>query len=84
MVRGSLLGHLGVSLGIVSMIAALAALLCRGYADIAPTLDGRLLDLEVEFRFGDTLSGEAPPTTEGIGNFFLHRLLVIQAPILGG
>ncbi len=67
-------GTFGVSLGILLLIAALAALLCRGYADIAPTLDGRLLDLEVEFRFGDQTSGEAPPTSEGDWQFLFASL----------
>ncbi len=57
------------SLGAVILSAGLAALICRLLADIPPTLDGRELILEVEFRLPDTLDSEIPPTRTGDWRF---------------
>jgi len=49
----------------VVLIAGVLALRLRLSADVAPTIDGRELTLEVEFRFPNTYSAERPPTAEG-------------------
>jgi hypothetical protein len=41
---------LGAALGAVLVVALAALLLCRLFADMAPTIDGRPLELEVELR----------------------------------
>ena len=57
--------ELGGALGVVLLIAGISTLLCRMLADVAPKIDGQELNLEVEFRFPNTLNGKQPPTAEG-------------------
>lgn len=49
----------------VLVTAGIVAAACRGWADVAPTLDGRPLNLEVEFRFPDTQRADTSPTAKG-------------------
>ncbi len=58
----------------VVLVAGLAALICRLLADIPPTIDGQNLNLEVEFRFPDTVVSEEPPTKEGGWQFIFASL----------
>jgi hypothetical protein len=53
------------ALGVVLAIAGVVALRLRLLADIAPTIDGQELNLEVEFRFPNTFSAAQPPTADG-------------------
>ncbi|MBL7946781.1 MAG: hypothetical protein JNN32_12020 [Flavobacteriales bacterium] len=53
------------ALGMVLLIAGLVALRLRLHADIAPTIGGQELNLEVEFRFPNTRSAKQPPTAHG-------------------
>lgn len=62
------------ALSVVLLAAGGAALICRLLADIPPTLDGHELQLQVEFRFPDTLDSAVPPTTEGDWRFTLASL----------
>ena len=57
--------ELGCALGVVLAIAGISALLCRVFADVSPLIDGRPLNLEVEFRFPNTAHGKQPPTADG-------------------
>ncbi len=57
--------ELSCALGVVLAIAGISALLCRVFADVSPLIDGRPLNLEVEFRFPNTAHGKQPPTAEG-------------------
>ena len=57
--------ELAGAMGVVLLIAGVSALLCRTLADVAPRIDGRDLNLEVEFRFPNTSGGKKPPTAEG-------------------
>lgn len=57
--------ELAGALGVVLLIAGISALLCRLFADVAPRIDGRDLNLEVEFRFPNTHRSKKPPTAEG-------------------
>src|SRR5262245_32512129 len=43
--------ELGGALGVILAIACVSALLCRLLADVPPKIDGKQLNLEVEFRF---------------------------------
>lgn len=61
----SFIKELGTALGSVLLIAAIALGLCRFFADVPPTLDGRDLMLEVEFRLPTSTPTDKPPTTEG-------------------
>ncbi len=62
------------ALGVVLLIAGVSVVLCRRFADIAPRIDGRDLDLEVEFRFPNTHAAGRPPTAEGNWQFTLASL----------
>ena len=53
------------ALSVVLLTAGLSALICRMLADIPPMIDGRELNLEVEFRFPDSIRSEKPPTADG-------------------
>jgi hypothetical protein len=66
--------ELAGALGAVLLIAGVSALLARVFADVPPEIDGRDLILEVEFRFPDTLSSQAPPTAKGEWLFQLASL----------
>jgi hypothetical protein len=66
--------ELGAALGVVLLIAGVAALLCRLLADVPPTIDGQELTLEVEFRFPTTTNAAKPPTAEGEWTFQLASL----------
>ena len=57
--------ELGGALAVVLVIAGVAALLCRWFADVPPTIDGEELELEVEFRFPAGPETAQPPTAEG-------------------
>ncbi len=57
--------ELGGALAVVLMIAGIAALLCRWFADVPPTIDGEELELDVEFRFPAGYDTAQPPTAEG-------------------
>ncbi len=57
--------ELGGVLTVDLVIAGLAVLLCRFLADVPPKIDGRPLNLEVEFRFPAGTDLKKPPTTEG-------------------
>jgi hypothetical protein len=54
--------ELAGALAAVSLIAAVVAGVCRLLADVAPTIDGRDLNLEVEFRLPDTHRADRPPS----------------------
>ena len=62
------------ALAAVLVVSGASALMCRALADIPPTLDGRELTLEVEFRFPNTLGSERPPTSEGDWQFTFASL----------
>ena len=62
------------ALGIVLATAGIAALMSRLLADVPPTIDGRELNLEVEFRFPDSLDSERAPTAEGDWVFTLASI----------
>lgn len=68
------LKELAASLGVISIIACMTTLLCRLYADVPPTIEGRELMLQVEFRFPDTVETEAEPTSSGNWRFTLASL----------
>jgi hypothetical protein len=55
----------GGALGVVLVIAGVAVLLCRFLADISPEIEGRPLNLEVEFRFPTGTNSAKAPTAEG-------------------
>ncbi len=57
--------ELGGALGVVLVLSGLAALLCRLLADVPPRIDGRDLDLHVEFRFPTDANSAQPPTATG-------------------
>lgn len=58
----------------IVLTAGLAALICRLLADIPPSIDGLNLNLQVEFRFPDTVVSDVPPTKEGGWQFILASL----------
>lgn len=66
--------ELGGALGVILVIAGVSALLSRLTADVAPEIDGRDLNLEVEFRFPNNLPAEKPPTAQGEWVFRLASL----------
>jgi hypothetical protein len=66
--------ELGGALGLVLLIAGVSAWLARGFADVAPEIDGRDLNLEVEFRFPSAIPAETPPTAQGEWGFRLAAL----------
>lgn len=68
--------ELGGALGVILVLAGVWALLARGFADVPPEIDGRDLNLEVEFRFPNTLPTGKPPTAEGE---WLFRLAALAA-----
>lgn len=57
--------ELAGALGTVLILAGVSVSLCRLLADVAPRIDGRELNLEVEFRFPNSITGKTPPTAEG-------------------
>ncbi len=67
------LKEFGGALGVVLVLAGVVALLCRWLADVPPTIDGKRLNLEVEFRFPATHSTKLP-TAEGKWAFTLGSL----------
>lgn len=58
----------------VLIVSGFSALMCRVLADIPPTINGRELTLEVEFRFPGTFGLDHPPTTEGDWQFTFASL----------
>jgi hypothetical protein len=62
------------ALASVLLISGFAAFMCRTLADIPPTIDGRELALEVEFRFPNTFGSEKAPTSEGDWQFTFASL----------
>ncbi len=52
------------ALATVLLVAGVSTLMCRVLADIPPTIDGRELTLEVEFRFPNTFGIDSPPISE--------------------
>lgn len=66
--------ELAGALGVILATAGAIALLARVFADVAPEIDGRDLDLEVEFWFPDTLPADRPPTADGKWLFRLAAL----------
>lgn len=66
--------ELGGALGVVLLLAGVSALLARVFADVPPRIDGRDLNLEVEFRFPSTLPAERSPTAQGEWRFRLAAL----------
>lgn len=52
------------ALGAVLPIACVSALRLWLLSDVAPTIDGQELNLEVEFRFPNTRSAKQPPTAD--------------------
>jgi hypothetical protein len=55
----------GAALSVVLAIAGVAVLLCRFLADIPPEIEGRPLNLEVEFRFPTGANSASAPTADG-------------------
>ncbi len=55
--------ELGAAVCVILPIAAVVTVVCRLLAHIPPTIDGRELNLEVEFRF--PAGTASPPTAEG-------------------
>lgn len=53
------------ALAAVLLVSGLSAWMRRVLADIPPTIDGRELTLEVEFRFPSNVGSDGPPTSEG-------------------
>lgn len=68
------LKEFGGALVVVLVIAGVSAALCRLLADVAPTIDGRELTLEVEFRFPTTANAGQPPTAKGEWRFQLDSI----------
>jgi len=66
--------ELGGALSVILLIAGMWALLARVFADVPPEIDGRDLNLEVEFRFPPTLPADQPPTAQGEWVFRLASL----------
>lgn len=64
----------GAALGVVLALAGLAALVWRLLGDVAPTIDGRDLELEVELRF-PLDDASAPPTAKGAWSFELASVV---------
>ncbi len=62
------------ALGVVIFIAGAAALTCRMLADIPPTIDGRELTLQVDFRLPNTLDLEKSPLEDSEWAFNLASL----------
>jgi hypothetical protein len=56
------------------LVSGVSAWICRVLADIPPTIDGRALTLEVEFRFPNTFGIDASPTSVGDWQFTLASL----------
>lgn len=65
----------GAAVGAVVGIAGLLTVFFRFIADVEPTLDGRPLNLEVEYRFPVTATAEASPTSTGAWEFQLHSIV---------
>ncbi len=63
--ESSFFKELCLSFGLLLLIGATSAMLCRFLADVPPVIDGRELILEVEFRFPNTLPADQPPTATG-------------------
>jgi hypothetical protein len=68
------LWELGGALGVTLVIAGISAGLCRWLADVPPEIDGRQLNLEVEFRFPAATNSAKPPTAAGDWKFSLGSL----------
>ena len=66
--------ELPAALGVILVIAGMVTLLCRLYADVPPTIDGRELMLQVEFRFPDTPESTTEPTSTGNWQFTFSSL----------
>jgi len=66
--------ELAGALGVVLLTAGVSAGLCRGLADVAPRIEGRELNLEVEFRFSNSYGAEKPPTAQGDWHFIFVSL----------
>ncbi|MFO0857772.1 MAG: hypothetical protein U0640_10495 [Phycisphaerales bacterium] len=66
--------ELAAALVAVILIAAITLGLCRFLADVPPTLDGRPLMLEVEFRLPASSDTSKPPMTEGEWKFKLASI----------
>lgn len=66
--------ELAAALVAVILIAAITLGLCRFLADVPPTLDGRPLMLEVEFRLPASSDTSKPPMTEGEWEFKLASI----------
>ena len=62
------------ALTVVLSIASVCAILCRLLADVPPTIDGRELTLDVEFRFPNTSPTNQPPTATGDWQFVFASL----------
>ncbi len=56
--------ELAGALGVVMLVAGVAAMVCRALADVAPQIDGRDLNLEVEFRFPDRFDRKQSPEAD--------------------
>lgn len=69
-VGASFVKELGAAVGAVLVIGLVTLGLCRFLADVAPTLDGRELNLEVEFRLPAS-GAETAPTSDGAWAFKL-------------
>lgn len=65
------LSELSGSLSVIVLVTGIVALTARLLGDIPPTIDGRNLILEVEFRFPNTKSEDKPPTSTGAWIFAL-------------
>lgn len=65
----------GAAVGVVVGIAGLLTLFLRLIADVEPTLDGRPLNLEVEFRFPVGLPEGVTPTSTGKWGFQLLSIV---------
>jgi hypothetical protein len=57
------------ALATVLFVSGFTAMMCRVLADIPPTINGRELTLEVEFRFPNTFGSDRPPTSDGDWQF---------------
>ena len=66
--------ELAAALGLVLGIAGISAVLCRALADVPPEIDGRDLNLEVEFRFPNTRPVDRSPAADGEWEFTLASL----------
>jgi hypothetical protein len=62
------------ALAAVILVAGVTTLMCRVLADIPPTINGRELILEVDFRFPNNFGSDRPPTSEGDWQFTFASL----------